>query len=114
MIIGGAKKWEEDGWRDVQLGQEQWQVTSRCGRCLLPNVDPDTGVRDEAVPAKIMQQFRVVDKYLGNLNCFGVNATPMTSSGILRVGDRVTIKQRYGLRSDASGQWARPEDDFER
>ena len=84
----------------------------------LPNIDPDSATRDLAVPSRVLAKFRKVDVYvrrglptcltrqLGDANCFGVNAAPQTSSGILRVGDRFKVTYRWGLRDD--GEWARP------
>lgn len=57
----------------------------------LPNVAPDTGLRDAAVPFKVLMKVRTGvepnDKYKAFLGCNGV---PL-GSGVVRVGDVVTV-----------------------
>ena len=63
----------------------------------LPNVDPATGVRDAAVPYKVLLKFR--RKEFGAPGqvkpCFGCNAI-VGGEGIVRVGDRVEVKEWVG------------------
>ena len=57
----------------------------------LPNVGPDTGVRDKAVPYKVLMKFRTgKDPEQLNKPCFGVNGVPH-GSGTIRIGDRVSV-----------------------
>lgn len=57
----------------------------------VPNVDPHTGVRDKAVPYKVLMKFRTgQDPEQLNKPCFGVNGVPH-ASGTVRVGDSVTV-----------------------
>ena len=57
----------------------------------LPNVDPQTGVRDPAVPYKVLMKFRTgIDPANMNKPCFGCNGV-VDGSGIVRVGDGVRV-----------------------
>ena len=92
-------------------------LVSKCTRCLvsrpkqnplermyyiptisqLPNVDLATGVRDKAVPYKVLMKFRRgKDPVKPNKACFGCNGVPM-GSGIIRVGDFVHVREWAGL-----------------
>jgi uncharacterized protein YcbX len=87
-------------------------VVSKCARCLvrfcflqqcrrlltsilckLPNVSPDTGVRDKAVPYKVLMKFRIgVDPKMKMKPCVGCNAVPL-GEGTISVGDTVLVKK---------------------
>lgn len=65
-------------------------------RPKLPNVDPTTGVRDKAVPFKVLMKFRTgLDPKHLNKPCFGCNGVP-SGSGVVRVGDPVKVLQLAG------------------
>ncbi|KAJ9115884.1 hypothetical protein QFC22_005027 [Naganishia vaughanmartiniae] len=66
---------------------------SRCGRCQLPNVNPETAEADKAVPYKVLAKYRRVDPAQKFTPIFGVNAVPQQSYGTIHVGDRVRVKQ---------------------
>ena len=61
--------WEEDTWRKLEFTDNSGSstrkgtliCTSRCGRCQLPNVCPETGEPDKVVPFKIISKYRRVD-----------------------------------------------------
>ena len=119
---GAGIPWAEDLWETIKIGENQSTVTlvSKCTRCLvgsstaldlgrvfsdqknccapcqLPNVDPDTGVRDKAVPYKVMMKFRAgLDPTHLNKPCFGCNGVP-SGPGNVRVGDSVKVLQMAG------------------
>ncbi len=59
----------------------------------LPNVDVKTGIRDAAVPYKVIMKIRSgVDANNMNKACFGCNGVPNGNSGV-RVGDIVRVKE---------------------
>ena len=59
----------------------------------LPNVDPSTGVRDKAVPYKVLMKFRRgKDPAMPGKACFGCNGVPK-GTGIIRVGDFVHVRE---------------------
>lgn len=63
----------------------------------LPNVDPATGEKDQAVPLKVISKFRVgLDANPRNKYkpCVGCNAVP-GGSGVVTVGDVVTVKKYF-------------------
>ncbi|KAJ3534892.1 hypothetical protein NM688_g7061 [Phlebia brevispora] len=102
VLRGVGVPFTEDSWKKIAIGpkhdtrlrqKETMNVTlvSRCARCLLPNVDPQTGVRDAAVPYKVLMKFRTgVDPANMNKPCFGCNGVP-EDEGTVQVGDFVTV-----------------------
>jgi hypothetical protein len=65
-----ASAWEEDTWRELEFTNNDGGdtsrkgtliCTSRCGRCQLPNVCPDTAEQDKVVPFKVISKYRRVD-----------------------------------------------------
>jgi len=107
IIAGVSGPWLEDTWAEISIdsssasGEKDGNRISlvlKGTRCLLPNVGPDTGIRDEAVPYKVMSKFRNVDPEAPNTPCFGVHAVPVSGGGsagegwkVLRVGDQVRV-----------------------
>ena len=75
-------------WREFDLvGQElvigagaRLRIVKRIVRCAATNVDPDTGMRDLAIPATLMRSF-------GHADC-GVYGE-VVEPGAIAVGDRI-------------------------
>lgn len=58
----------------------------------MPNVSPETGTRDAAVPYKVLMKFRTgLDPIQKFKPCVGCNGVP-AGNGVVRVGDYVFIK----------------------
>lgn len=65
--------------------------------CLqqLPNVDPETGTKDAAVPYKVIMKFRKgLDPLEKMKPCIGCNAVP-SREGVVKVGDDVYVKKMW-------------------
>ncbi|KAJ9477748.1 putative SET3 histone deacetylase complex component Snt1p [Pseudozyma hubeiensis] len=105
--------WEEDGWTAAELfpsssssseapfgkeaegqGRAGIYMLAKCARCMVPNIDPETGVRDNFLPYRVLQEYRQVDKLAAQKGkpCFGMLSVPREKEGVVRVGDvfRVT------------------------
>lgn len=103
--------WEEDGWTAAELfspsteqppmgaeaegkGRAGIYMLAKCARCMVPNIDPETGVRDNFLPYRVLQEYRQVDKVAAQKGkpCFGMLSVPRERQGVVRVGDvfRVT------------------------
>ncbi|KIP10154.1 hypothetical protein PHLGIDRAFT_66205 [Phlebiopsis gigantea 11061_1 CR5-6] len=101
VVKGAGVPFAEDTWQRITIHaganrdvDESRTITlvSRCARCLLPNVDPSTGIRDAAVPYKVIMKFRTgVDPSNANKPCFGSNGVP-GGNGVVRVGDHIAIR----------------------
>ena len=61
----------------------------------LPNVNPETGERDKAVPYKVLMKFRIgLDPTQKMKPCVGCNAVPY-GNGTVKVGDWVNVKKMF-------------------
>ncbi|GAA5983386.1 hypothetical protein JCM10908_000265 [Rhodotorula pacifica] len=109
VVVEGVKEpWEEDGWKQVRIGDELIEVGFRCARCMLPSVDPETAIRDKQIPDAVMTD-RAVQPLSAPKVCFGMLASPAKrEGGILRVGDPVTVLESYPRPT--SGPYIRNED----
>ncbi|KAJ8586496.1 hypothetical protein M405DRAFT_771597 [Rhizopogon salebrosus TDB-379] len=69
------------------------RLVSKCTRCLLPNVHPETGLRDKAVPLKVlMKHRRGLDPVQPNQACMGCNGV-FTQDGVVKVGDWIHVRK---------------------
>lgn len=107
VIRGAGGPFAEDTWQKVSFhpskpGPEEDVEESRmitfvqkCARCLVPNIDPRTGVRDDAVPFKVLAKHpgRVgLDPLKAKIPCFGTYGVP-EGNGVFRLGDYVAVHE---------------------
>ncbi|GLB43597.1 putative MOSC domain containing protein [Lyophyllum shimeji] len=89
IVFEGGGPFAEDQWEEVAIGRTDAPVitlVSKCARCLLPNVSPETGVRDKAVPYKVIMKFRTgVDPIDKMKPCVGCNGVP-AADGVMNGG----------------------------
>ncbi|KAF9469581.1 hypothetical protein BDZ94DRAFT_1242756 [Collybia nuda] len=99
IIFSGGGPFAEDEWKEIAIGSSDAppiSLVSKCARCLLPNVSPDTGEADKAVPYKVLMKFRTgLDPIKKMKPCVGCNAVP-EEEGIVNVGDFVYVRQVWG------------------
>ncbi|KAJ7492265.1 MOSC N-terminal beta barrel domain-containing protein [Mycena latifolia] len=92
VVFQGAGPFAEDSWKEIRIGSKDAPIismVSKCTRCLLPNVSPETGERDKAVPYKTLMKFRTgFDPQNKMKPCVGCNGVP-SGVGEIRVGDCV-------------------------
>ncbi|KAJ3769081.1 hypothetical protein FB446DRAFT_813458 [Lentinula raphanica] len=103
IVLRGAGPFAEDNFEEISIGPGDPEITggkqpgillvSKCVRCLLPNVCPDSGTRDKAVPYKVLMKFRIgLDPKNKMKPCVGCNGVPL-GSGMIKVGDRVIVRR---------------------
>lgn len=87
VYIEMDQPWAEFGWvgEEIAIGGARLEVLDRTTRCAATNVDPETGVRDMAIPATLMRAYGHED--------FGVYAR-VTQGGSVRSGDPVMVLSR--------------------
>ena len=63
LYVTGWPAWHEFSLigQEIAIGAARLQVTKRIVRCAATNVDPDTGIRDLALPATLMRTFDHAD-----------------------------------------------------
>ncbi|BGP48381.1 hypothetical protein JCM10450v2_004254 [Rhodotorula kratochvilovae] len=108
VVEGTSEPFEEDGWKQIVIGEEPVEVGFRCARCMLPSVDPLTAKRDKLLPDGVMKD-RAVQPLSAPKVCFGVLSSPKKKcGGVLKVGDVVQVLEGYPKPS--SGPYIRDED----
>ncbi|KAK3816208.1 MAG: hypothetical protein J3Q66DRAFT_341944 [Benniella sp.] len=97
VISGVSKPWEEDTWCTVDIRGITYYFVCRCTRCDMPNVNPETGIKDKLQPQKTLQSVRRVDKgkKAKFFACVGINVVPSSHSGEIRVGDALDVKEIF-------------------
>lgn len=109
-----AAPWDEDRWKTLRImGGEgkggvvaELDVTQRCARCKVPNVDPETAEAHKRQPWDTLMKYRRVDEGIKFKPCYGMLCVPRTVGkrrgeiGEVKVGMRmevleVTSEHRY-------------------
>ncbi|TFK56328.1 hypothetical protein OE88DRAFT_1729848 [Heliocybe sulcata] len=102
VLKGSGVPFIEDSLREIAIlpskangnaAETPVSLVAKCPRCLLPNVDPQAGIRDKAVPFKVLAKFRTgIDPANMKTPCFGCYGGPH-GEGRVCVGDEVVIKK---------------------
>jgi uncharacterized protein YcbX len=87
LVIAHCHSYAEDYWRQIQIGAIEFRLPKACSRCAVPAIDPETG-RIDKEPLATLNRLRKWQ----NKVYFGQNALH-NQPGILRVGDRVIVKE---------------------
>jgi len=63
VYVTGWPAWHEFDLldREIAIGDARLKVTKRIARCAATNVDPDTGIRDLAIPDTLMRTYDHMD-----------------------------------------------------
>uniref|UniRef100_C9K7D3 MOSC domain containing protein n=1 Tax=Alternaria alternata TaxID=5599 RepID=C9K7D3_ALTAL len=109
IIVKGdpSAPWDEDRWKTLRITSKgahggsslTLDITQRCARCHVPNVDPETAKKHQRQPWNTLMKYRRIDEGIKYKPCFGMLCVPR-EAGFLRVGDmmevlNVTDKHRY-------------------
>ena len=87
IIVSGASAFAEESWRGIRCGSFTFDGVYPCRRCIMIEINPDAGVRDETV-LRSLQNARTNDLAKGVY--FGVNLVP-SSPGTLSEGDGLEV-----------------------
>ncbi|CAG8504784.1 2345_t:CDS:2 [Acaulospora morrowiae] len=94
VVKGCNVPYEEDTWKKIIIGDDPeniFYVACRCTRCTVPNVNPETGIKDKLQPSKTLSSYRRVDPGAKYMACFGMNVIHKKIGSILKVGDPITV-----------------------
>ncbi|KAF9700365.1 hypothetical protein EKO04_001222 [Ascochyta lentis] len=105
LVRGQASApWDEDRWKTLRVssaGKEVagFDVTQRCARCHVPNVDPETAEEHKRQPWDTLMKYRRIDAGITYKPCYGMLCVPQ-KTGEIRVGmqlevTEVTDQHRY-------------------
>lgn len=87
LVVDDAFAFEEDEWQRIRIGEVEFEVVSRCTRCIFTTIDPDTAQpHPDKQPLATLIGYRRLEEGV----CFGVNLVAR-NSGVLQLGDTLTI-----------------------
>lgn len=98
--------WDEDRWKCVKISSKSGgqspislDITQRCARCHVPNVDPKTAEEHKRQPWDTLMKFRRIDEGIKFKPCYGMLCVPR-ETGEVKVGmkfevTKVTNGHRY-------------------
>lgn len=86
LVVTGSEPFEEDRWREIQIGAVRFHVVKGCGRCVVTTIDQETAEQGKE-PLRTLSRFRTRD---GNVY-FGQYLIPHAPAA-LRLGDELKIR----------------------
>lgn len=91
IVIAGGSAFQEDGWREITIGDASFSLVKRCGRCVIPTTDQRTGERG-IEPTRTLASYRKRVTESGAVKVeFGMNA--MAGGGTtVQTGMAVSIR----------------------
>lgn len=93
IVVAGAGRFAEDGWRWLRIGGAVLECVKPCSRCVMTTVDPDTGVLNpEREPLRTLSRYRRTPTGV----IFGQNAVHWHGNSIV-VGDPVQLLDGFPL-----------------
>lgn len=91
FLVENADAYEEDEWNKIRINNLEYYMPKPCDRCVLPTVDPDTGVLNpEMEPLKTLKTYRIQEKWTKKAPMFGINLIPK-ANGKIFIGDPLEI-----------------------
>lgn len=91
IVITGGDAYTEDSWKKIKIDDYEYYVACRTVRCLLPNVNPATGVRHGSEPNRTLKSFRRIDEGDPKNACLGMQMVPAAEDSKVKVGDVIKI-----------------------
>lgn len=85
FVVSGTGPFAEDSWKQIRIGNINFEVTKPCERCVLVTIDPQTGSKGRE-PLKTLAGYR---KHKNKI-LFGQNLIAI-KHGIVREGDEITL-----------------------
>jgi uncharacterized protein len=85
IVFSGGLPYQEDEMGDFTINNVHFTGLENCARCMVPNVDPETGISGRE-PVKTLATYRLQNKKIN----FGRNVVH-SGTGIIRVGDEISL-----------------------
>jgi uncharacterized protein YcbX len=87
IVVETERPFEEDEWRNYQIGTIPFEHVKPCSRCVFTTIDQSTGMRN-AEPLKTLATFRKKE----NKTYFGQNAIAKSFGETVKCGDAISIE----------------------
>jgi uncharacterized protein YcbX len=97
ILLTGPSAYDEDDWKRIRIGNEEFHCACHTVRCRLPNVDPDSSERHPLEEDRTLKSFRCIDDGDANNACLGLMLVSVREKGVkLQVGQGVEVLERGG------------------
>ncbi len=90
LVIGGGSAYQEDGWKEITIGDARFQLVKPCSRCAITTTDQRTGERGKE-PLRTLATYRRRKGDPHKVD-FGMNAMG-DRQGTIRVGDELRFER---------------------
>jgi len=91
LVVDGCEAHAEDDWKQIRIGDVEFDVAKPCARCAVPSIDQVSGEKDSEILRVLADYRRGDDRQV----YFGQNLlyrdAGRRDAGTLSVGDEVTI-----------------------
>ncbi|MBE7170634.1 MAG: MOSC domain-containing protein [Williamsia sp.] len=88
LVIDGCVAEEEEGWKEIRIGEVLFEVSEACKRCMVTTLDPVT--LERYLHQEPLRTLALYKKHPRGGVSFGINLIPR-SKGVIRQGDLVKI-----------------------
>jgi uncharacterized protein YcbX len=89
LVVNGSEAFEEDSWKRIRIGSNEFHVVKPCARCVMTTVDQVSGEKDGKEPLATLSQYRNREGKV----LFGQNLIAETLGGTVRVGDEIEVME---------------------
>lgn len=87
FVISGTHPFAEDDWKSIRIGDVEFQLVKPCERCVVININPETGIKARE-PLRTLATYRRVKNHI----LFGQNLVVL-NTGTVYEGDTITLSQ---------------------
>jgi MOSC domain len=92
ILLTGLSAYNEDDWKRIRIGGDEFYCACHTVRCRLPNVDPDSSERQPVEPDKTPKSFRCIDDGDPKNACLGLMLVPVKEKDVtLKVGQGIEV-----------------------
>lgn len=85
FVFAGGYPYEEDAWKDFNIGDVRFKAVKPCARCVITTTNQETAERKDE-PLKTLSTYRKI----GNKVMFGMNLIAY-ADGTVSVGDKIEL-----------------------
>ena len=105
IVIDGLEPWEEDSLKRIRIGEVEFHVWQRCGRCTMTTIDRDT-LKRCGEPLSTLSTFRERDHGQRNFGMHLIPCNNIMDNGkrVVCVGDEVEILE---YDEERKAEWMR-------
>lgn len=89
LVVSGCEAFAEDQWRSFTISGIQFDVVKPCSRCVIPSIDPATGVKDNSILKALASSRRIFADQGDHAAYFGQNVIAR-GVGTIRLGEAVS------------------------